>query len=223
MKKLSLLFILTLSAVMMSAQITYVTTLKNVSLEFSNYVEPLQLPEFGEFVYSVDNTSKTITIYNDQFVAEKVVTIPNVSQAIEISAYWAAKGLFTTDGKICFMLEVTFGEDWNNSTHKYMVLNENGIVVESFKEEYSRHSWPSLFSMDGNIYVAIRQDAKVPVEEFDDAQRDTDIYLLPSTTNDHDSPSAPIRTSNARKIIENGQMYIILDGVKYAVTGSATL
>lgn len=223
MKKLSLLFILTLSAVMMNAQITYVTTLKNANLEFSSVVEPGILPEFGEFVYSVDNTSKTITIYNNQFVAEKVVTIPNVSQAIEISVYWATKGLFTTDGKICFLVEAVFGEDWNNSTHKYMVLNENGIVVESFKEEYSRYHYPRLFSMNGNIYVAIMLDAKVPVKEFDDAQRDTDIYLLPSTTTDLDSPSAPIRTSNARKIIENGQMYIILDGVKYAVTGSATL
>lgn len=218
MKKLSLLFILTLSAVMMSAQITYVTTLKNVSLDFSNYVEPLYLPEFGEFIYSVDNTSKTITIYNDQFVAEKVVTIPNVSQASEkMDVLWPSKGLFTTDDKICFFVIARFG-DWDNGTSKFMVLNENGIVVEGFKTEYTRNYYPVLFSIDGNIYVAIMPDGKSVGR-----QGDADIYLLPSTTTDLDSPSAPIRTSNAHKIIENGQMYIILDGVKYAVTGSSTL
>ncbi|MCQ2328825.1 MAG: hypothetical protein MJZ59_05730 [Paludibacteraceae bacterium] len=216
MKKLFIFSVLVLTTMTMNAQITYVATLKNVNLEFSNLVEPWYLPEFGEFTYSVDETAKTITLYNDQFKADKVVTIPNVSQANDIHVYWASIGLFTTDGKICFLVRARFGGTYPNDTYKYMVLNENGIVVESFKDEYPFHYYPTLFSMDGGIYIAFTPDT-----QGEDNQGDSDIYLLPSTTTDLDSPSAPIRTSNAHKIIENGQMYIILDGVKYAVTGSS--
>lgn len=213
MKKLFILSVLALTTMTMNAQITYVTTLKNVKLEFSNYVEPWYLPEFGEFTYSVDKTAKTITLYNDQFKADKVVTIPNVSQAIEIYVSYASKGLFTTDGKICFLVRARFGDTYPDYTNKYMVLNENGIVIESFKDEYPYHYYPILFSMDGGIYIAF-----VPDDKGEGYQGDSDIYLLPSTTTDL---NIPIRQSNARKIIENGQMYIILDGEKYAVTGSS--
>ena len=214
MKKSFLLFALALGAVTMNAQITYVTTLSNVNLEFSNDVEPIYIPKFGEFVYSVDNTSKTITIYNDQFEAEKVVSIPNVSQAAEICVYWASKGLFTTDDKICFMVRAEFG-DWSNRTFKYMVLNENGIVIESFKEEYSSYYFPSLFSMNGNIYVAFTPDVR-----SEGNLGDSDLYSLPCTTTDFDSPAAPIRQAEVQKVVENGQMYLIFDGIKYAVSGS---
>lgn len=200
----------------MNAQIEYVTTLKNVSLEFSHYVEPLSLAEFGEFIYSVDEAAKTITLYDDQFKADKVVTIPNVSQALKIDVIWPSIGLFTTDDKICFFVIARFG-DWDNGTYKFMVLNENGIVVESFKKEYSIRYWPTLFSMDGNMYVAIMPEKGIPSRQGD-ADADTDIYLLPSTTTDL---NIPVRQINARKVVENGQMYIILDGVKYAVTGSS--
>ncbi len=215
MKKLFLFSVLALGAMTMSAQITKVGTIEG---ECRVYTDNTAI---GNVVYSEqENENNTIvTLYDNTFDVYKSVTINKVSNGNSSYVEQTSKNFFTIDGKICFLYYESSGTYPNFTMHQVKIIDEDGnTVYDCVDKPFFEGS--QVYLIDGNYYLFLEGLAHIDGEFKADK---TYIYSLPGhgVPTDLETPTAPARTTNARKVVENGQMYIILDGVKYAVTGSS--
>ncbi len=177
----------------------------------------------GNVVYSTqENENNTIvTLYNNTFDVYKSVTINKVSNGNSSYVEQTSKNFFTTDGKICFLYYESSGTYPNFTMHQVKIIDEDGnTIYDCVDKPFFEGS--QVYLIDGNYYLFLQELTNLGEQIV--AYR-TLIYSLPGhgVPTDLDTPAAPARTTNARKVVEDGQLYIILEGVKYAVTGSTTM
>lgn len=210
MKKLFLFSVLALGAMYVTAQITKVATLT----QEANWSG---CSGVGNVVYTIDKTRHNISIYDKTFQNPKSITIQtkykNEGSYIPI----VARNIFTTDGKACVLVN-QYDEDsqleWRYRPATVKIIDEDGNIIKDFGDCVGNSENTNVINIDGQYFLLIPTFGDINI---------TDVYSLPGNgqPTDLETPSAPARTTNARKVVENGQMYIILDGVKYAVTGSS--
>lgn len=197
MKKLFLFSVLVLSTITMSAQFNfeYVGSIPYL-VDFDYYYNGSKI----DYVISREQNN-TNTIYHIYYLATgakyKDVTIPTYQgQCSWMQPYWCYKDFWTSDGKVCFIVVDS------ECDGTYKLYNEDGQIIKTF------NGCPTILQGNDGVYV------------LDVTDTNTEIYKKKEVSSQINTPSAPARTTNARKIIKDGQMYIILDGVKYTVTSS---
>jgi len=214
MKKLFILSVLSLGAMTLNAQLQLLHTFDSAVYPYYGYLVTVNstLPD-AQYVISTDTTSTTITshfISLSTFQEEKSMTInKQVPKDMSHSEYvdLAFKNFWFNDNFIYVLIQ-----EHNKTQLCWYLCKEDGTLIQNFGEV-------DLFivpSTNGYLLFAVQHYA-TPMY--------TKVYAIPGNgqPTDLEAPTAQTRTSNARKVVENGQMYIILDGVKYAVTGSTTL
>jgi len=207
MKNFILLSVLALGAMTMNAELNlqFVGSIKD-----TNYIA---IPEIycmengfpaSEYVTTKEfSGSNTIYhIYSFKTCTKvKDVSISNPSvSCLYMQPNCFSDDFWTDDGKICFLVCDS------ECDGVFRLYNEDGQMLKEFS---------------GVLYFIPADDAYYVIDKV--YKSGMDVYKIPYSPTEIEAPTAPARTSNARKVIENGQMYIILDGVKYAVTGSTTL
>lgn len=218
MKKLFLFSVLALGAMTMSAQIQLEHTLDGIFILSPETAEVhiSEIPEQYNIVnqyYCIHENNKYSFYYNDFTLA---------TFFSKDSIYLLSTNIFTTDGKITY-IEARKGEyDYHLPFNSVKLYNEDGSMLFDF----GANQWFGIFNKGGEYkFYTTNYDVVYKEGSWDYIleNRVTKIYSLPGNgqPTDLETPSAPARTTNARKVVENGQMYIILDGVKYAVTGSS--
>jgi len=192
----------------------------------------LYLPEqyFNVGKLPIVSGDTLLTLYNEDLSLYKEVKIPSycgTSKSVPMSSarrapqggpsynlYMVSKNLFTTDGKICFI---------QHGCGHLRIYNEDAQLVQDLGDLPTAGGVVKV----GNSYMLFLIDY---VYNYDSATgtyteyNKTYIYSLPGNgdfdTAIENNPAVPAKqSSNAYKVIENGQVYIVLDGVKYAVTG----
>lgn len=212
MKRRLILSVLLAGAMCINAQITKVATLT----QEANWSG---CSDVGNVVYTIDETRHNISIYDRTFQNPKSITIQTKYQNDGIWIPVVARNIFTTDGKAC-VLVTQYDKDsqleWRYRPATVKIIDEDGNIVKDFGDCVGNLEDTEVINIDGLYFLLIPTFGDVNI---------TDVYSLPGNgqPTNLDTPTIPTRTTNARKIVEDGKMYIILDGVKYAVTGSTTL
>ena len=221
MKKYFILLVLALSAVTMSAQIE-LTGIYDGEIACDEFAL-----DCGKF--PITENDSVLKLANEDASIYKTIRFPQAENnsvneptppsnrapqatmgwGVKNGFYLVSRNIFTTDNKITF-LRIGDGNIAIYDEDKMLIKQ---LLTTSMPCEFG------LKKVNGHFYLIILEidDSSYPVTFK------SYIYSLPGTgeiSTDFDSPTAPIRTSNVQKVIENGQMYIILDGIKYAVSGS---
>ncbi len=201
----------------MSAQIQLEYTLDGVFLQVPETTKVESLAKQYNILdyYFCIKDQDSYSFYNFDYTLAKTIT--------RDSAYLFAANIFTTDGKITFIEAKKGIYDNYEPFNSVKLYNEDGSMLFDF----GTNQWFGIIKIGEQYKFCTSNYDMVNVGEpyWTYVQKNgvTKIYSLPGNgqPTDIDSPTAPARTTNARKVVENGQMYIILDGVKYAVTGSS--
>jgi len=212
MKKFFLLSALALGAMTMSAELTQIGTfsgeLNHLAYAYELYYH--NYPQSSQYANVIDTTGSNIKVNLIDLATcsiYKTVQITKVSGRRYHLVGGTVKNFWTNDGKLAFAL----------SSYKQDGGEENTIIYNEDAEQLCTFSTDLFCIVDGGeLYYVVDVNYKTKVNT---------VYSCPKyhTPSNIEEPTAPARTSNARKVVENGQMYIILDGVKYAVTGSTAL
>lgn len=209
MKKLIIISIMIMSTMTMSAELRLLHTLPQaVTPQYSSLVYYASNVPNQQYVTSIDTTSTTITIHVydlKTFTEETHIVIdrhfPTTYSYWDCEVYLIYKNFWNNDDAIYALIY-----EQNDFQSAFFLYKDNGELIQTFGS-----SLEIFATEDGYILIDIYKSQ-------------TKIYEIPGNgTSDFANPTAPMHNSNARKVIENGQLYIILDGVKYAVTGSCAL
>ncbi len=203
----------------MNAQIEYIGTLSG---ECPIWDSPLL--DCGKFaIYQKDTI---ISFYNEDLSLYKEVKFnhkqnisPRKAPTATMGGYsdhiaCIAKNVFTLDDKITFVR-------YSNTDQEFAVYDEDGNLVKNFNYSSLDDSYVVVQINKKYYFIISRYIYKNMQVVYT-----TEVYSLPGTgfvpTDDH-SPSAPIRSTNSQKIMDRGQVYIINNDSKYAITGNSAL
>lgn len=224
MKKVLLLFGLAMASASMNAQITLEGTWDGDVVKGLDYEDQY----FDAGVICISEEDTLLTMYNEDLSLYKQLRFPSSSTSIaarrspsavqgsaSLGFYLISRNIFTTDNKVAFV-------HWD--TNNLTICDEDGTILYNLcsSDNYPRFG---IMQVNGNYKLWVRRRI-----EMIDAERwlysyQTSIYSLPGHGDiETDVKEISSHTQNipqAYKIVENGQIYIVLDGVKYAVTGMA--
>ena len=190
----------------MNAQITLEHTFNNAQVFNLPYAHESKFRTLGDIMNWTSNGDMYVADANT-YTTIQLPKIPNGYIGC------VAKGYFTTDSKVCFIVSV-FNEQFegtNEARHLY-IYDENGTMIQDLGT-CNRASFCFFQLRSGEYRLCI-------IKDFVDSIYNTEIYSLPGNGEAQavSTPSSPKRS--ARKIAREGQVLVQTDNNTYTLTGA---
>ncbi len=168
------------------------------SERYSTYANPIFL--LGDIIKTRKNDTDIVV----DLSTYSIVTIPKISSESEDDIWSIAKGYFTTDNRVCF---VVYTHDGGNG---YLNLyDENGTMLQDLGRGCEACGF---FQLKNGLY-------KFYICRKVDGQSDLEIYSLPGNGETQDIVTLSSPKRSARKIARDGQVFIETGTNTYTLTG----
>lgn len=233
MKKFIFIFASLFATTMVDAQITleYSKTLPQSTNQSSYAFIPT--PIVSRYV-SIDGTSMNSIFQPSQLLGNlmkvngsyidldtySTIEIPDFTQQVgnlfpghsSYSCQYIAKGYFTADDRICYVISVALDKYNDNKWHFY-IFDENGTLIQSLGSAYKMQT--GFFMVKGKYKFFVLKHL------YDNSKTTLEIYSLPGNGDNSVSGvnEIPAPRHNARKYLYNDQVLIENNENTYNIQG----